>query len=61
MSTAPEIRQRGQSLTEYTLVCAAFAFALGIGMADDRSVLRQLLEAFRTAYRKFSYALSLPI
>lgn len=53
--------QGGQSLTEYVVVCAALAFALGVGMVDDQSVLRQLLEAFRTAYQKTSYAISLPI
>jgi len=47
---------------EYAIVCAALAFALGIGigMVDDHSVLRELLEAFRTAYQKISFALSLP-
>lgn len=53
--------QGGQSLTEYVVVCAALAFALGVGMVDDQSVLRQLLEALRTAYQKTSYAISLPI
>lgn len=53
--------QRGQSAVEYTVVCAALAFALGVGMVDDQSVLRMLLEAFRTAYEKFGYALSLPL
>lgn len=52
--------QKGQSSIEYVVVCAALAFALGIGMIDDNSVLRELLSAFQTAYKKFSYALSLP-
>ena len=52
--------QKGQSSIEYVVVCAALAFALGIGMVDDKSVLRELLSAFQTAYKKFSYALSLP-
>lgn len=52
--------QKGQSSIEYVVVCAALAFALGIGMVDDNSVLRELLSAFQTAYKKFSYALSLP-
>ena len=47
-------------MMEYGIVCAALALALGIGMADDQSVLLQLLDAFRTAYRNFSYAISLP-
>lgn len=52
--------QRGQSSVEYAIVCAAIAMALGIGMVDERSVLWQLLDGLRTAYAKFSYALSLP-
>ena len=51
---------RGQTLMEYLIVCAALALVLGIGMVDDRSVLRQFLEALRLAYQKFSFALSLP-
>lgn len=51
---------RGQTLMEYVVVCAALALVLGIGMADDESVLRQFLEALRLAYQKFSFALSLP-
>lgn len=53
--------QRGQSSMEYVVVCAALALALGIGMAGDNSVLRELLEAFRTGYEKLSFALSIPI
>lgn len=52
--------QRGQSSVEYTVVCAALVFALGVGLVDDASVLRQLLEALRVAYQRFSFALSLP-
>lgn len=43
------------------MVCAALAFALGVGMVDSNSVLRQLLLALQAAYQKFSFALSLPI
>lgn len=50
----------GQSSMEYVVVCAALAFALGIGMWNDASVLRELLMAFRTAYQKISFSLSLP-
>jgi hypothetical protein len=57
----PPCLQRGQSAMEYLIVCAALALALGIGMADETSVLRQLLEGFRTGYQRFSYSLSLPI
>lgn len=53
-------RQTGQSMVEYGIVCAVLAVVLGIGMFDNQSVLRQLLEAFRTAYSNFSYAISLP-
>lgn len=49
----------GQSAVEYAVVCAAIALTLGIGMADADSVLWQLVDALRTAYRKFTYAISL--
>jgi hypothetical protein len=51
---------RGQASMEYVVVCAALAIALGIAMANQDSALWQLADAFRTAFRKFSYALSLP-
>lgn len=57
LATAP---QRGQSSTEYLVVCAALALALGIGMVDDSSALRQLLNAFVLSYQKISFAISLP-
>lgn len=46
---------------EYVVVCAALAMALGVGMSDDSSVLLQLLQAFRTAYQRISYALSIAL
>jgi len=52
-------RQHGQSSMEFVIVCAALAIALGVGMSDG-SVLQGLLDAFKTAYQDFSYALSLP-
>ncbi|HEY8605865.1 MAG TPA: hypothetical protein VIM12_01965 [Noviherbaspirillum sp.] len=55
-----KLRQQGQSAFEYAVVCAALAFALGIGMSDEGSVLRQLLAAFQAAYFRFTFALSLP-
>jgi len=52
--------QRGQASMEYVIACAALALALGIAMIDDNSVLRELIEAFKLAYQKISYAISLP-
>jgi hypothetical protein len=52
---------KGQSSVEYLIVCAALAFALGVGMWNDTSVLRELLQAFREAYEKISYSLSIPL
>lgn len=51
----------GQSMTEYLLLTAAIALVLGVGMADENSALRQLLDAFSLAYRKISFAISLPL
>lgn len=59
-SAKPVDVQQGQSSMEYVIVCTALAFALGIGMLDNNSALSELIEAFRTAYQKFSYAISLP-
>ena len=52
--------QRGQSMFEYLLISAIFAFALGVGMVDSTSPLRMFIDAFQTAYKNFSYAISLP-
>lgn len=52
---------RGQSSVEYAVVCAALAVALGVGMAGDASVLKQLLDSFGIWYQRFSFALSIPI
>ncbi|MBI4998207.1 MAG: hypothetical protein HZC22_15215 [Rhodocyclales bacterium] len=52
--------QRGQSMTEYVVICAALALALGIGMVDDNSILWQLIKNFQLGYQRFSFALSLP-
>jgi Flp pilus assembly pilin Flp len=54
-------KQSGQTAMEYVVVCAALAMALGVGMSDEGSVLLQLLQAFRTAYQKISYALSIAL
>ena len=53
------LAQQGQSSTEYVIVCAALALALGLDMKSDTSVLWQLLDAFKSAYANFSYAISL--
>jgi hypothetical protein len=53
-------------MLEYTVVCAALAFALFVPIQDAespdaaRTTIEILLEGLRTAYEKFSYALSLP-
>ena len=52
--------QRGQSMTEYVVICAALAMALGVGMVDDNSALWQLIQNFQLGYKRFSFALSLP-
>lgn len=59
-------RQRGQSSMEYTVVCAALAFALfypiqdGASPDQKRTTVEIILEGFRAAYQKISYAISLP-
>lgn len=53
-------QQSGQSTMEYVVLCAVLAMVLGIGMADEKSVLRQLLNAFVLAYQNISFALALP-
>ncbi|MFC5475466.1 hypothetical protein [Paraherbaspirillum soli] len=61
MNSPNSVRQSGQASIEYAVVCAALAFALGVGMVDNNSVLWQLIEAFKLAYQKYSYSLSLPL
>lgn len=52
--------QLGQSTVEYVVLTAAIAMALGVGMVDEGSALRQLLDAFALAYKKITFAISLP-
>lgn len=52
--------QRGQSTIEYTVVCAALAFALFVDLNGDNSALKSILDNLNNAYQKISYALSLP-
>jgi len=54
------VAQRGQSMTEYVVICATLVMALGIGMVDDNSALWQLVHNFQVGYQRFSFALSLP-
>lgn len=51
---------RGQASIEYVVVCAALALALGLAASGPDSVLVQLRDAFRTAYARISFSLSLP-
>lgn len=54
--------QRGQSMTEYTIVCAALALGLfQPGIFGENAVIWELLNAFQIAYEKYAYSLSLPI
>ena len=52
--------QRGQSTIEYTVVCAALAFALFVDLNSANSAVKNILDNFTNAYQKISYALSLP-
>ncbi len=53
----PTRRQRGQSLTEYTIVCVL----VGVGLfAGNPSVAQQLASAVKAFYRAFSLYISLP-
>lgn len=51
---------RGQSAVEYAVVTAILTTLLGMGWSSDQSVLKQLMDAFATAYRLMSFALSMP-
>jgi hypothetical protein len=52
--------QGGATSVEYLVACAVLILLLGIAMADDGSILRQLLLALRAAFQNYSYAISLP-
>jgi len=51
---------RGQSAVEYAIVTAILTTLLGMGWSNDPSVLKQLFDAFSSAYRLMSFALSMP-
>ena len=53
----PIARQRGQSMIEYTIVCAALALCL---FAAQTPVGQQLAQAIRTFYTDLTFFLSLP-
>ncbi|MEX3933567.1 hypothetical protein AB4Y32_17460 [Paraburkholderia phymatum] len=50
--------QRGQAGVEYLVVTAVIVFALVTG--GDASIVSQLSAAFRSLYRAYGFALSLP-
>ena len=56
----PYRKQLGQSAIEYTVVCAALALALFVDLNSSNSALKNVLDNFSNAYKKISYALSLP-
>ncbi len=60
MKSKFECVQRGQAAIEYVVICAALAIALGVGMADNTSAIRQVINTLQVAYAKFTYAMSLP-
>jgi hypothetical protein len=59
-------KQRGQSMMEYTVVCGALAFALFYPIQDAgspdqaKTAVQIVLDGFKLAYQKFSYAISIP-
>jgi hypothetical protein len=60
-------RHQGHSTVEYTVVCAALAFALFVPIGGDaaspdsaRTTVQIVLEGFQQAYRNISHAISLP-
>lgn len=62
----PRPRPRGQSMMEYAIVCAALALAFFVPIPGDdgpqgaRTTVQILLDGFRSAYQRFSHAISLP-
>lgn len=58
--------QRGQAMMEYTVVCGVLAFILLYPIKDvespdqARTTVQIVLDGFRTAYQRFSYAISIP-
>lgn len=52
--------QQGQTMVEYVIVLAAFSVILLVPYDGNVSVLDQMFAALQEAYKRFSYALSLP-
>jgi hypothetical protein len=59
--------QSGQAALEYLVVCTVLAFVLFVPVQDDpaspdqaRTTVQIVLNGFQTAYKKISYAISLP-
>lgn len=53
--------ERGQALTEYTLVAVALAAALFAPWLDGRSPMAALIDALAVYLRSFHLLLSLPV
>jgi hypothetical protein len=51
---------QGQTMVEYVVILVAFAIVLLIPYDGKASVMDQMLSALLEAYKRFSYALSLP-
>lgn len=51
---------KAQAATEFLVVCAAVATAIGLGLGPHGGLLASLLDSFRTAFAHFSFALSIP-
>nr|WP_315402275.1 hypothetical protein [uncultured Duganella sp.] len=53
-------RQRGQAMTEYTVVLV-FVVVILIASAVDPSPLQALVDALKSAYTAFSYVISFSV
>lgn len=53
-------KQHGQSATEYLVVLIVVMVILGIGFAEEGSVISIFLDAVREGFERFSSFLSLP-
>ncbi|MDZ7813016.1 MAG: hypothetical protein U5L74_07815 [Ideonella sp.] len=51
---------QGQTMVEYVIILVAFSILLLIPYDGKTSVMDQMLAALLEAYKRFSYALSLP-